>query len=176
MNYLLETDRLMLREPTINDAAFMLRLVNEPTWLQYIGDRKVYSVEDAKQYLLNGSIKSFNENGFGFSVVEIKETGEKIGMSGLVKRDYLDDIDIGFAYFPEYTGFGFALEAARATLDHAHTSLGFNRVVAITTPDNVRSIRLLEKLGLVFEKTIVVNDENLNIYSIDFKERESVRA
>ena len=169
MDQIIETDRLILRMPTIDDAAFMLRLVNEPSWLQYIGDRKVYSLEDAKQYLLNGSIKSFIENGCGFSLVEIKETGEKIGMSGLVKRDYLDDVDIGFAYFPEYTGFGFALEAAQATLDHAHNTLGFNRILAIATPDNKRSIRLLEKLGLAFEKTIVVDGEKLNLYSIDFK-------
>ena len=166
---MLQTSRLFLRKPTIDDAAFMLRLVNEPLWLKYIGDRNVHSLDDAKQYLLNGSIKSFNENGFGFSIVELKETGEKIGMSGLVKRDYLDDVDIGFAYFPEFSGFGFALEAARATLDHAHNTLGYNRVLAIATPDNTRSIRLLEKIGLRFEKTIVVNDENLNLYSIDFK-------
>lgn len=163
---ILETDRLLLRQPTIEDAGFMLRLVNNPSWLQYIGDRKVYTLEDAKNYLLNGSIKSFETSGFGFGIVVLKETGDCIGMCGLVKRDFLDDIDIGFAFFPEYTGKGYAFEVADATLHYAQNKLGINRIVAITTSDNLSSIKLLKKIGLEFNRTILVEGEELYLFNL----------
>ena len=106
----------------MDDAAFMLRLVNEPLWLQYIGDRNVHSIEDAKNYLLNGSIRSFETNGFGFAIVILKETGEAIGMCGFVKRDFLDDVDIGFAFFPEFMRKGYAYESASAMMKYAFTT------------------------------------------------------
>jgi RimJ/RimL family protein N-acetyltransferase len=162
---ILETERLILREPTIDDASFMLRLVNEPSWLQYIGDRHVYSLDDARQYLLNGAIKSFAENGFGFAIVILKKSGEWMGMCGLVKRPFLDSADIGFAFFPEYTGQGYALEAATATLDYAYNDLHMPRIVAITSPDNMRSISLLKKLGLQFETDIDVDGEKLFLFA-----------
>lgn len=165
MDHILETERLLLRKPTTDDAAFMLRLVNEPSWLRYIGDRKVYTLEDARNYLLNGTIKSFETNGFGFGIVVLKETGESIGMCGLVKRDYLDDVDIGFAFFPEFTGKGYAYEMAEKTLAYARHDLGFNKIVAITTQDNFPSIRLLQKIGLTLEKKIMVEGDELNLFS-----------
>src|SRR5688500_9808222 len=125
----------------------MLRLVNEPSWLKYIGDRKVYTIEQAEQYLLKGTIHSFETNGFGFGIVIMKESGNAIGMCGLVKRDFLDDIDLGFAFFPEYTTKGYAHEIAQATMQHASAILNIKRLVAITTKDNFPSIKLLGKLG-----------------------------
>ena len=167
MNIILQTDRLLLRQPTVDDAAFMLRLVNEPLWLQYIGDRNVHSIEDAKNYLLNGSIRSFETNGFGFAIVILKETGEAIGMCGFVKRDFLDDVDIGFAFFPEFMGKGYAYESASAMMKYAFTTLGFKRIAAITTPHNFASIKLLEKLGMEREKDILVEGETLYLFGIE---------
>lgn len=164
---ILETERLFLRKPTVDDAAFMLRLVNEPSWLQYIGDRKVYTLEDAKNYLLNGSIKSFESSGFGFGIVVLKETGDCIGTCGLVKRVFLDDVDIGFAFFPEYGGKGYAFEVADATLQYAHKELGIKRIAAITTSDNLSSIKLLKKLGFLFARTILVEGEELYLFVSD---------
>ena len=146
LKYILETERLLLRQPTIDDAEFLLRIVNEPSWLQYIGDRNVHTIEEAKNYLLNGSIKSFETNGFGFAIVIHKESGALIGMCGLVKRDFLEDVDIGFAYFPQYTGKGYAFEAADAMMKFAREHLFINRISAITTQDNESSIKLLKKI------------------------------
>lgn len=165
MKSIFETERLLLRQPTVDDAGFLLRIVNEPSWLRYIGDRNVHTIEEAKNYLLNGSIKSFETNGFGFGIVILKETGALIGMCGLVKRNFLEDIDIGFAFFPQYTGQGYAFEAADAMMKYAHGPLGINRIAAITTQDNESSIRLLKKLGFQVNKTIVVDGEELFLFT-----------
>ena len=149
----------------MDDAGFLLRIVNEPSWLRYIGDRNVHTIEEAKNYLLNGSIKSFETNGFGFGIVILKETGALIGMCGLVKRNFLEDIDIGFAFFPQYTGQGYAFEAADAMMKYAHGPLSINRIAAITTQDNESSIRLLKKLGFQVNKTIVVDGEELFLFT-----------
>ena len=165
---ILQTDRLYLRRPTVDDAAFMLRLVNEPSWIEYIGDRNVHTLEDAGNYLLNGSIKSFEDNGFGFAVVVLKDTDTAIGTCGFAKRDYLEDVDFGFAFYPEYTGQGYAYEAAFPMLEWGKDHMGFKKVVAITLPNNFSSIKLLEKLGMTFEKTIVSEGDELSLYSIEF--------
>jgi RimJ/RimL family protein N-acetyltransferase len=162
---MLETERLLIRKPVVEDDAFMLRLVNEPSWLQYIGDRNVHTLEEARQYLLNGSMKSFELYGFGFGIVILKENGESIGMSGLVKRDFLEDVDIGFAFFPEYTGKGYALESAVAVRDFAFGELALERLAAITTQDNASSIRLLQKLGFVVKEKIWNQGEELFLFS-----------
>ncbi len=165
MEIILETERLILRRPTLADGPFMLRLVNEPSWIQYIGDRNVHTLTEAENYLLNGTMKSFITNGFGFGIVCLKLTEVPIGMCGLVKRDFMEDIDIGFAFFPEYAGMGYAFEVAQATLAYARESLQLKRIVAITTKDNYSSIRLLNKIGLEFEKTINMDGDELNLYS-----------
>jgi len=161
---LLETERLLLRQPTTDDAAFMLRLVNEPSWLQYIGDRNVHTLEEAEQYLLNGAIKSFETKGFGFGIVLLKDSMVPIGMCGFVKRDFLDHPDLGFAFFPEYTRIGYALEVARATLMYGKKYLGMKDVAAITTHDNLPSIRLLKKLGFTSERTVMLGEEELLLW------------
>lgn len=163
--YILETDRLLIRQPTIEDAAFLLRLVNEPSWLQYIGDRNVHSLEDAEKYLLNGSIKSYETNGFGFGIVIEKETGTSIGMCGFVKRDFLDHVDIGFAFYPEYTRQGYAFESAKACMQHASEFLDIKKLLAICTQDNTSSIKLLEKLGFAVDRTIEVEGAELFLFS-----------
>jgi ribosomal-protein-alanine N-acetyltransferase len=166
MKIVLETDRLILREYTKADAPFLLRLVNDPAWLQYIGDRKVYTLEDAERYLLDGSIKSYTDHGFGFWKVELKITGEPMGSAGLAKRDYLSEIDLGFAFLPEYHGHGFAKEASLAIINYAKESLGIKSLVAITDKENDSSIKLLMKLGFKLDHHFMLEGEELNLYHL----------
>ena len=164
---ILETDRLILREFTTDDAAFILRLVNEPSWIQFIGDRNVHSVEDAIQYLANGPIKSYEEHGYGFGLVSLKENNLAIGMAGVTKRTYLDAADLGFAFFPEHTGKGYALEIAKAIIEYGKDVLQFQKVYAFTAKDNIRSIQLLHKIGFVYYSPLMMEKEELNLYKVE---------
>lgn len=150
----LETDRLILRWVSLEDAEFVLRLLNEPSWLRFIGDKGVRTIDDARAYILKGPVDMYSRLGFGLYLVELKEEGFSIGMCGLIKRDTLEDVDIGFAFLPAYWGKGYAYEAAAAVLAYGEKVLGLNRIVAITSRDNDRSAKLLEKLGLQFEKML----------------------
>ena len=153
----LTTERLRIRHMTVADAAFMLRLLNEPSWLRFIGDRGVKTLADAQSYILNGPVEMVRRLGFGFYIVELKDqvgSAGPVGICGLAKRPYLADVDIGFAFLPEFWGQGYAFEAAAAVLDLAHTRLGLRRVLATVRPGNQSSIKLLEKLGLRYEKTM----------------------
>src|SRR5689334_22505860 len=114
-----QTERLLLRQFTVDDAQFILNLLNEPSFLRYIGDKKVRNLEDARQYILNGPIASYERNGFGLLLVELKETHTPLGMCGLLKREELPDADIGFAFLPAYWNKGFAFEASAAVLQDA---------------------------------------------------------
>jgi [ribosomal protein S5]-alanine N-acetyltransferase len=160
MKAIIETERLILRKFTLDDAPFMLELLNTPTWLQFIGDRNVHSIEDAENYLKNGTFKSYQENGFGFYAVIEKTSGKTIGMCGLIKRDSLPDIDIGFAFLPNLISKGFGYEAASATLDYAKNTLKINRIIAIVNPDNEKSIGLIKKIGMQFEQMIKFGNED----------------
>ena len=150
----LETERLLLRPFTTGDSPFILTLLNEPSFLQYIGDKKVRNLDDARQYLANGPIASYQRNGFGLCLVELKEPQTSIGMCGLLKRDELPDPDIGFAFLPDFWNKGFAYEAATAVLNDARERLKLRRILAIVNPDNYASIKLLERLGLRFEQML----------------------
>jgi RimJ/RimL family protein N-acetyltransferase len=149
----LETERLILRRLSIEDAEFMLGLLNEPSWLRFIGDRGVRTVEDARSYILKGPVDMYDRLGFGLYLTQLKE-GAPIGICGLVKRDFLEDVDIGFALLPAFWSQGYAYEAAAAVMEYGKSVLGLKRIVAITARDNHSSIKLLEKLGLKFEKMI----------------------
>lgn len=150
---IIETERLAISKLIVEDAPFVLRLVNEPSWLQYIGDRGVRNLEGAKKYIIDGPMKSYETNGFGLYLVKLKN-GTPIGMCGILKRDTLNEPDIGFAFLPEYTGMGYAYESAAAVLNYGKNVLGLKRIVAITAPDNSRSGKLLEKLGMKFSKMV----------------------
>jgi RimJ/RimL family protein N-acetyltransferase len=150
----LETQRLSLRLFTVDDAQFILVLLNEPSFLRYIGDKQVRNLEDARQYILNGPVASYERHGFGLYLVELKESHTPIGMCGLLKRDELPDPDIGFALVPEFWNKGFAFEAAAAVLQDARERLRLESILAITSLDNEASIKLLERLGFKFEKVI----------------------
>ncbi|HSK64699.1 MAG TPA: GNAT family N-acetyltransferase [Pyrinomonadaceae bacterium] len=147
----LETERLVLRPFTTGDAAFVLTLLNEPSFLRYIGDKQVRTLADARQYLANGPIASYERNGFGLCLVELKDSHTSIGMCGLLKREELPDPDIGFAFLPDFWNKGFAFEAASAVMKDAHERLKLSRILAIVNADNYASMKLLERLGLKFE-------------------------
>ena len=149
-----ETDRLVLRRLSGDDAEFILRLLNEPSFLRFVGDRGVRTLDDARAYIQRGPMDSYDRHGFGLYLVVLKEGLVPIGICGLVKREALEDVDIGFAFLPEYWSKGYAFESARAVLGYARSVVGLPRVVAITTPDNASSIRVLEKLGLGFERMV----------------------
>jgi RimJ/RimL family protein N-acetyltransferase len=151
---ILETERLALRHMTVEDAEFFLELINSPGWLANIGDRGRRTVEEAAQYIADVYVPSYAKNGFGFYVVELKETGEPLGISGLIKRDSLPDVDIGFAFLERHWGRGYAAESAAAVLDYGLNVLNIPRIVAITKQTNDASGRVLERIGLKFERLI----------------------
>ena len=156
---ILETDRLRLRKLSTDDAEFTLRLLNEPSFIQNIGDKGVRTIDDACSYILNGPVASYETFGFGLWLVETKESGTPMGMCGLLKRDALEDVDIGYALVPEFWSRGYALESASAVLSYASKTLGLKRVVAITDPDNQGSIRLLDKMGFEFERMVRLSED-----------------
>jgi len=149
-----ETRRLLIRRLTPDDAEFILQLLNEPSFLQYIGDKGVRTLDDARNYILSGPVASYLEHGFGLFLVLLKENEIPIGMCGLLKRVELSDPDIGFAFLPAYWSKGYAFEASTAVMDYGRNEIGINRIVAITSPDNDASGKLLEKLGLKYDKLI----------------------
>jgi len=160
---ILETERLVLRQFTFEDADFILRLLNEPSFIQNIGDRGVRTLEDARSYILRVPIASYEKNGFGLYLVILKESGQSIGMCGLIKRDQLEDVDIGYAFLPEYWSKGYAVEAALAVKEYAREVVGLKRLIAITDPENQASIRVLEKIGLRFEKMVRLSEDDIEL-------------
>jgi RimJ/RimL family protein N-acetyltransferase len=154
MEKILETDRLILRRLSVEDNEFILELVNDPLWLRFIGDRGVHTLEDARDYILKGPVAMYARLGFGSYLVERKSDGIPLGICGLIKRDALEDVDLGFAFLPEYRAQGYAYESAAAVLAYGQSVFGLKRIVAITSPDNDQSAKLLEKLGFTFEKMI----------------------
>ena len=165
----LETERLIVQHLSDGDAEFMLELLNDPAFIQNIGDRKIRSLDGARAYILNGPVASYAKYGFGLYLVQLKETGESIGICGLIRRDQLDDVDIGYAFLPKFWSKGYAIESARAIKQYAHDVIGVKRMVAITDPNNEASIHVLEKLGMKFEKMVqlAADDIELKLFSID---------
>jgi len=148
----LETQRLIIRELKVDDAQFILTLLNEPSFLRYIGDKEVRNLDDARRYILSGPVASYERHGFGLFRVELKDSHIPIGMCGLLKREELPDPDIGFAFLPDFWNRGYAFEAAAAVLNYARQRLKLDRILAIVNPDNDASIKLLQKLGFKFER------------------------
>ena len=159
----LETDRLILRKLSTDDAGFILELLNEPSFLRFIGDKGVRTLDDAREYILQGPIASYERHGFGLYLTALKEGGVPIGMCGLLKRESLADVDIGFAFLPAFWSRGYALESASAVKAYGLNTLGLKRIVAITNPDNEASIKLLEKIGLKYERMIRMSEDGPEI-------------
>jgi RimJ/RimL family protein N-acetyltransferase len=150
----IETGRLVLRRANEEDHAFIFALVNDPDWKRFISDKGVKNAEDARDYIRRALLTQYEKLGFGLYVTALKSGGTPIGLCGLIKRDSLDDVDLGFAFLSQYRGQGYAFEAAAATLAYGKNRLGLRRLVAITMPENESSIRLLEKLGFAYEKMV----------------------
>ena len=159
---ILETKRLTLRALTPQDAPFIYELMNDPDWLKYIGDRGIRTHADATNYVLNGPMPMLRQHGVALHLVALKDTGVPIGLCGLIHRDSLADIDLGYAFLPAHRGLGYAREMAHAVLQYGRETLGLKRVVAIIDPANQRSAHLLEQLGFAYENTFPLGgDPNL---------------
>ena len=154
-----ESPRLIVRRLSLEDASFLFRLFNEPSWISGIGDRGVRSVEDASRYIESRTFAQYRSLGYGMNALILKETGAAIGVCGLTLKPYLPCPDIGFAVLEQFRGHGYATEAARAVIDHAAKVLGIQRLAAVRFPDNERSARVLERLGFRFESGDVVTPE-----------------
>lgn len=165
---ILQTERLLLRTMNLDDADFILELLNSPGWLEFIGDRGMRTEADARAYLEEKVLSDYERQGFGFYIIERLEDGKRLGNCGLVRRQGLDHVDLGYSLLPDYFGKGYAHEAAYALLIHGLKELGLSPIQAITTKDNDRSIHLLKKLGMHFEKKVQLpdDDEELLLYSI----------
>lgn len=164
---ILATERLILREVVESDDEFMLDLLNQPSFIKYIGDRNVRNLEQSREFIETRYRKSYAENGFGLYLVELKENQTPVGISGFVKRDALPNADLGFAFLPQFERKGFAFESAEAVMKYGREKLNLRKVLAITTQNNEGSIRLLEKLGFKFERLVKMphDDEELNLFS-----------
>ena len=162
------TERLLLRWLTPGDADFIRELLNEPSWIEYIGDKGVRTREDAARYLENGPLAMYRTLGYGLYCVESNQIGQPIGICGLIKRETLDDVDIGFAFLPRYWGQGYAFESANAVLSYGRQALGMSRVVAILSQHNERSRKLLGALGFAFERVVTMapGGEALSLHAI----------
>jgi len=150
----IDTPRLTLRCLDLDDAPFYLRLLNDPSFIENIADKGVRTLDDAREHLRNGPIASYARHGHGLWMVELKDTGTPIGICGLIKRDVLDDVDVGYALLPEFCGQGYAAEAAAAALAYGRETLGLQRVVAVVNAENARSLHLLGKLGFRYERMV----------------------
>lgn len=160
----IRTARLSLSELTGEESGFIFSLMNSPGWLKFIGDRGIRNLEDAENYIRNNTLRSYSENGFGMYLVKTIQGNTPIGMCGLVKRSFLEHADIGFAFLPEYNGYGYAFESALAVMDFARTSLGLKKILAIVDPANQASVRLLEKLDMQWVKDILLPGEASPLY------------
>jgi RimJ/RimL family protein N-acetyltransferase len=165
----IETERLNLREVDEGDAAFILELLNDTDFVRYVADRGVRTLEDARRYVSEKFVEGYRRNGYGFWLVEPKESKTPAGICGLVKRDGLPDVDVGYAFLPPFRSKGYAYESAAAVLAYARDVVGLKRLLAITDPDNAASIRVLEKLGMRFERMVSLSpgEPEVRLFSAD---------
>lgn len=159
----LKTDRLVIEPITIDDKNFIFELVNTVGWLKFIGNRNISSDTDAAAYIQ----KIIDNKNAAYWTVRLNDTRTPIGIVTIIKRDYLEHQDIGFAFLPGFTNHGYAYEATNAVLNDVASDSIASTILAVTIPENIDSIRLLEKLGLHFDKEIELDDEKLRIYKID---------
>jgi len=159
----LETKRLILRQFSRADAGLILELLNEPSFLQNIGDRGVRTLSDAERYIETGPVASYARNGFGLYLIVLKESNESIGMCGLIKREALEDVDVGYAFLPRYWSKGYAIESVLGVMEYAKNIVHLKRVVAIVDPNNQGSIRVLEKAGFTLEKMVRLSTDDIEL-------------
>jgi RimJ/RimL family protein N-acetyltransferase len=172
MMNVLRSERLELRELGLHDDEFILRLLNEASFLRFIGDKGVRTLSDAREYIMKGPMDSYLRFGFGLYLTSLSDSGIPIGICGLVKRDALPDVDVGFAFLSQYWSRGYAAESAAAVLDYGRRQLHLQRIVAITAPDNHASMAVLEKIGLRFERMIRLSEDSpeLKLFAPAYRE------
>jgi ribosomal-protein-alanine N-acetyltransferase len=165
----IETERLTLREMSEADAGVVLEILNDPGFIRFVGDRGVRTIEDAARYIGERFVESYRRNGFGLWLVEAKDERAPVGICGLVTRKELGVVEVGYALLPPFRGRGYAFEAASAALRHAREALGLRRLHAIVDPENAVSIRVLEKLGMKFERPVRLTPEEseVSLFSAD---------
>ena len=165
----LETERLVLRRVTVEDDEFILELLNDPSWLRFIGDRGVRTLDAAREYISKTLVAMYERLGFGLYLTELKGEGVPVGLCGLIKRDTLQDVDIGFAFLPEFRGKGYGYESASAVMAYGKEAFGLKRLAAITSPDNHVSAKLLEKLGFRLEGRVKLSgdDSEVSLFTSD---------
>ncbi len=156
----LETERLRLRWLALDDAPFIIELLNDSSFIRFIGDKQVRNIADAEKYLVNGPLASYEKYGYGLYATDLKDTGITIGICGILKRETLPHPDIGFAFLPAYWNQGYAFEAAAAVIKHARAAFNVDTILAITTPDNEASGKLLSKIGMTFDRLIKLTPES----------------
>ena len=166
----IETERLNLREMSEADAGFVLEVLNDPGFKRYVGDRGVRTIEEAARYIDERLAQSYRQHGFGLWLVEAKDEGVPAGMCGLLKRgEPVPGVEVGYAFLPPFRGKGYAYEAAAAVAGYAREVLGLSRLYAIVNPDNAVSVRVLEKLGMRFERPVRLSAEEseVNLFSAE---------
>jgi [ribosomal protein S5]-alanine N-acetyltransferase len=162
------TNRLIIRHLSEEDSPFIFTLLNDPSWIQYIGDKGIKSKEDAIRYIQTGPMKMYKDYGFGLYAVTLKDSGKPIGLCGLIKRPSFNYIDLGFAFLPDYRAKGYAYEAAAAVIQYGKENFNLAKIVAITTLDNAKSQNLLVKLGFSFESIVPYGDsEDVKLYTLN---------
>jgi len=168
---IIETERLNLRYLTPEDGEFILELLNEPDWIKYIGDRGIRTIESAKTYIEDGPMAMYKEHGIGLYAVELKSSATPIGVCGLIQRDFLKDVDLGFGFLAKYRGQGYAHEAAQATLSYGVEELEYRRIAGFTSLDNEKSANLLQKLGMKDEGKIryASTADYVKLFAVEFK-------
>jgi len=147
MKIILETERLIIREALPKDAVFFLKVMNTEGWLANIGDRGMRTIEDTQKHI-EVLHDEYKKNGYGYYVMDIKSDRATVGTVGIMKRDHLEHIDIGYALLPEYEGNGYATEGARALLHYAMQVLNLSPICAVTSFTNYASHKILERIGL----------------------------
>ena len=164
----IETQRLFLRRLMRDDAEFIRSLLNEPSWLEFIGNKKVYTLNDAKKYIELTPMTMYERYGFGLFLVCDKGSSVPMGLCGLMKRDNLDDADLGYAFLPEFCHKGFAIEAVESVLGYAKNTHQLSQILTLSKSSNEASIKLLKKVGFLFDRDLKLleNEENLHIYTL----------
>lgn len=155
-----ETERLVIKQVSLEDSDFIFRLLNSPNWIEFIGDRGIETEEDARSYIQKSLIDSYEKRGYGLYKMCLRENDVPIGICGFLKRDYLENVDIGFAVLPEYEGKGYTLEASKSMLEFGKLKLNMDTILAITTKENIKSRNLLQKIGLTEVGKIKPNEKN----------------
>jgi len=171
---ILKTKRLQLRRMTLDDADFIIKLLNSPKWIRFIGKRAVETLDQAREYLLKRVLPNYDSLGFGFYIIEKKSDLSRVGNCGLTLRTGMEHADIGYSLLPQYEGKGYAFEAAEAILKYGFEIHMLEHIEAIVTHDNEASIHLLKKLGMKYKSKIMLpdDDEELMLFGIDAPEKE----